>query len=211
MAVTIQQAACNALKVWLAARMTDVTVTQAWPDPQTALPAKEITILRVGKPKHSEVFPEVVKTSAVPGDPTRLLYTWRVAEIEQDLQVDLWAQTDPSLDDIAARYMIAMHAGDDQTLGVVAANPIEHDLTLAIGDGYSSLPDYQAIAVFAMSEVETMNTPDSEAVSEYRGMSTGTLRCNFTMVTNSPRISEVIFPFNMNGLPFNPVLTVPKT
>ena len=210
MAVTVQQAACNALKVWLAAKLTDATVTQAWPDPQTPLPAKAITILRIGKPKRSEVYPEVVKTDAVVGDATHLLYTWRVAELEQDLQIDFWAQNDIALDDMIAQYDIAMHAGDDQTLGVIAANPTEHDLTLAIGDGYSdTVHGYRSIAVFSMGDPELVNTPDSILTSEYRAMSIGTLRCNFTMVTNSPRISGVTFPFTMNGLAYKPVPTAP--
>jgi hypothetical protein len=49
MLVTIERAACNALRTWLAAKMPDVEVRDTWPDDDKPLPERAISILLVGK------------------------------------------------------------------------------------------------------------------------------------------------------------------
>lgn len=49
MAGTVEQAACTALRVWLASQLPDVEVRDAWPDDDAPLPEKALTVLMTGK------------------------------------------------------------------------------------------------------------------------------------------------------------------
>jgi hypothetical protein len=49
MLVTVERAACNALRAWLAAKLSDVEVRDTWPDDDKPLPARAVSILLIGK------------------------------------------------------------------------------------------------------------------------------------------------------------------
>lgn len=57
---SIDKAVLKALKTWLSSQLADVDISERWPDPAYALPAKALTILRAGDRRDELLQPAVV-------------------------------------------------------------------------------------------------------------------------------------------------------
>ena len=57
MLVTVERAACNALRTWLAAELPDVEVRDTWPDDDKPLPERAVSILLVGQARDEWTTP----------------------------------------------------------------------------------------------------------------------------------------------------------
>src|SRR5690348_16961814 len=65
MAVTVEQAAQNALRTWVASKLPDVSVSSRWPDASRPLPEKAVSILRVGNRRDELLDPRIVGTEDI--------------------------------------------------------------------------------------------------------------------------------------------------
>lgn len=182
MAVTVQQAAVNALRAWLASELPDAVVFDRWPAPERELPPKAVTILLAGKARDDiTIGQRIVKT--VPLDPTTATYSWRFGTRYHPVRIDLWATSDYDRDDLMERVDQALHKGPKFTLGLPLGDPVRDGPLIALADGHEGYADF------------TFESPDPSfpetAESEWRASFDGTVAVDLIVTADSPRLLVV--------------------
>jgi hypothetical protein len=183
LAVSLGQAAANALTVWLRARLSDVHVEPRWPEPHTKLPPKAITVLLAGPPAEELLEPVVVGRRDLPGG--RAAYLWSVRISKQPMQLDVWAKSDLARDDLVARITRAVNASEADSIGAKRADPIRNGVLLRLGDGWDGFAD------FLFDGAGVNDTPDSVQRCEFRATARGHAWMNLTTVAESVRLARV--------------------
>lgn len=179
MAVSIQQAAANALGAHVATKLgAGVDVSYEWP--VGPLPAKAVTVLLAGPPKDEYLQPSVVSSQAV-ANPNHRLYRWRVLERTQPLQLDVWAQYQATRDDMIAALDVALNTGFG-----TAGDPVGNGLVLALGDGWTGRADF----VFEGPDVD--NGPEAARQSEWRATYRGEARVALYVDAESAKMAQII-------------------
>lgn len=164
--VSAQQAACNALAVWLKSQMPEVTVEDRWPEGE--LPADDqghvraVTVLLVGAPVDQALDPEIV-SSTPNGDGTdSTVYQYRCRR--QHVELDVWASYDVDRDELVATLDDVLNASDNLTQpDVFNADPVRNGLRLPLSDGFDG-----SQASFYFDGPENIDTPDAHQQSELR-------------------------------------------
>src|SRR3989304_502545 len=87
----IQKAACAALGRFIAGQMPDTVISYEWPAADPPLPPRAVTILCAGSAEDEQV--NIDDVDMVPVDATTGLYTWRFADRNQPIQIDIWSQS----------------------------------------------------------------------------------------------------------------------
>jgi hypothetical protein len=128
MAVSIQQAAVNALAAHLAAQLPDVRIEDRWPDPQCRLMLPTITIL-MSAPRQDLAI-DMRNLSLRNVGSSRVAFQTQIAACEQLLQLDVWAANQVQRDDILARLDIALN------MDTLNPGEVMHGLNLAAGDNW---------------------------------------------------------------------------
>ncbi len=212
--VSVEQAAINALKTFLASQLSDVTISEVWPNPDQPLPAKAITIVKIGQRHDTKASPELVGTAdTLTGDPPEVdpilkAYTWRVGLVEQSLQLDIWSCYQAVRDDIDARLDAALRAGPAITLATLStedalnADDFRDGLLLALTA--DSLP---GIADFAFEGSEIGDTPESVQREEFRATRLGSVAVPLTITKIQPRLAQVGFTITAYGVTDTPTAT----
>lgn len=110
MAITVQQAAIDALAAYLSTALADTgaTVHGYWPDPETPL-AQAVTVIPAGK-SEDELLQPVVVSQRAGVDPAHPIFRWRVLERTQPLQLDVWTTSDVDRQTVLAALDSAIHA-----------------------------------------------------------------------------------------------------
>ncbi len=180
MITSIQQAAINSLSSWITSQMSDVTVLSSWPSPDFPPPNKSITILTAG-PRQDESIP-LRYLSQSDGAPPSTTATWQIKVCEQNLQLDIWADSDVERDDIIARLDTVLNAGES-ALGVGIQDPAGSGVLLAVSDGYPA----GTTADFTFEGPDTEDSPESISRSEYRATIRGTAYLGLTVNTVTAR------------------------
>lgn len=187
--VSLVQAAANALKLWLETALSpDITVFEKWPDPNTELPPKAVSILKIGKRLRMPAWQiDVAKVQPIGNGPAAQV-TYQLGGIEQPMQIDVWATSDAERDDILAQLDTVLYAGIDQTLGL-PGDPIRDGLLLPLLDGYEGNNcDYW------FDEPEIDDTPGAVQRSEFRAIFFGEARMSLIVTPNelTPIIQQVV-------------------
>lgn len=112
------------------------------------------------------------------------IYLWRVADVEQPAQLDVWATSDAGRKDLMARLTQALHAGAGESAGIDDAEAVGQELLLVLGDGWTGW----AVADFDAPEVQ--DTPESVKRSEYRATYGGSIAVWRLIRAQSPRITR---------------------
>jgi hypothetical protein len=202
MAVSIEQAAANALAAYLTAQLAGVTCKAFWPNASQKLPPKAVTVVPVGRRRtvdHLGDFIRVVSFEDRPltddnGDPllddsgnqlTDRIYTYAVSPIEQPFQLDVWATTDFDRDDIVARLDDALTLGLGITLGATNADPFRDGVLLALGDGFTGNADF-----FFDGPTKDDNV-NAAGRAEFRATYSGTMTANRTQTVRLPILRAV--------------------
>ena len=196
MAVSIEQAAINALATYLQAQLgTDVVVSGVWPNPDEPIPEKALTILKIGARRETKVDPSLVSSAELsPPDPTAMLYTWRVKAIEQDIQLDVWSRYEDVRDDLQARLDQALNQGLAATLSPdILHDDFRDGLLLTLGDGHPGYAD------FIFDGPEITDLPDAAQRNEFRSTQTGTLSAMLTITKQQPRMANITLRMTANG------------
>lgn len=197
MAISIEQAAQNALARWIARELPGVTVWERWPEANVRLPPRAITVLRAG-PRHDELIdPEPIKRVDIPNARGRAVFTWRMRACTQPIQLDVWATSDCARDDLLARLEPVLNASKVRsmpTLGIVGGDPVEHGLALLLADGW------EGFASYLFDSPADTNTPDAVQRSEYRATYRGSAAMQLTIDAESPRLARVVLHAKLNGL-----------
>lgn len=168
MAVSIQQAAANALATWLQTKLPDVVVQPQWPSPDYTKPDKVISIVTAGVRSDLPLDPRVVGRTNL--SDTTANFRWQIAACKQPFQLDIWTTSDVDRDDIMARLDQVIRAGATPLAGVYNPNPVGHGCLIAVQDGWQS---YNTIADFSFDEVDTDTTSDTQLRDIYRATYTG--------------------------------------
>jgi len=178
--IPVEQAACNALKAFLASEFPDAKVTGRWTAADKPLPDKAITILCVGPRKDREISRYVVKT--VNTSPTAANVTFRTKACTQGVQLNVWATSGAVRDDLRARLDVSLNKGPFFTLGkgdllrdgpLVALNP---------ADGHEGFAD------FTFDGPMQPDTPTSIARNEFTSVIQGELAVILELTLTTPRL-----------------------
>lgn len=188
MAVSIQQAAANALAAYLTTALSGVVVEQRWPDPAKALPAKAVTILLSGRRKDQPIDYRAINVANVGG--TQATSVWQFAFCEQDLQLDVWATSDVVRDDIIARLDTVLNAGQSQVSA--NADPVSEGVILALADGWTA-NGTTSFADFQFDGPDIDDSPNSVIECEFRGTYRGTVSVILTATATTARQAQIVF------------------
>lgn len=192
MKITVEQAAINALGVWLQQALGDsVAVSTQWPEPTKKLPAKAVTILRAGAPEEEPLDPIIV--SRIDTGAYTSIFTWRLRALRQPLQLDVWARHHAVRDELLASLDVALNKGIGATLRIQNADPFRHGVVLPLAHGWTGTAD----CFFDRPEVS--DTPDAAARSEYRATLRGWAEVDLTLSAPSARIAVIQFKTLTNG------------
>jgi len=112
------------------------------------------------------------------------IYLWRIADVDQPAQLDVWATSDAGRKDLVARLTQALHAGAGESAGAEDAEPVGQDLLLTLSDGWTGW----AVADFDAPEIR--DTPETVKRSEYRATYAGSLAVWRLLRAQSPRITR---------------------
>lgn len=211
MAVSIEQAAVNALATFLQAKLPDVVVSSEWPNPDVELPEKALTIVKIG-PRREETVPVQLVSSAPimigtppAEDPINRLYTWRVKLIEQEFQLDVWSRYSATRDDIQARLDQILNSGTIDTLLPTSINFDEFRdgllLNLDPADGHPGTAD------FMFDGPEVADEPDAVQRGEFRTTQRGRVSAALTITRAAPRLATISVPITTPSGGFGLVIT----
>lgn len=182
----VHLAAANRLAEYLSDVLNDVEVSSRWPDPSKSLPVKALTIIPAGA--RTLLFmdhPQVVSKEDTDPDSVKKIWTWRVAECEQPLQMDVWSQFPLDRDDIVARLDKYLNVGFTQlSNATVSTQPIEQNLVLELEDEWEG-----TIAYYSFDSAEYDDTPDQATRQEYRATLRGNAYFNLTAKAVKPQLA----------------------
>jgi len=165
LAVTIQQAAANALARYLTDALSGVTVEARWPAPERQLPDKMITILLSGPRRDEPMEHRMVSREDL--NDTQVSAHWQIAACHQPLQLDIWATQEVARDDILAQLDQVLNAGELQEYNPW---PVGNGILLPLEDGWE---DFETYGSFYFENPDTTDTPDSVKRREFRATFSG--------------------------------------
>lgn len=195
--VSVEQAAVNALKTYLQTQLGGgVTVSGTWPNPDKALPAKALTILKIGPRLETKIDPRLLSSAElVPPDPTQMAYTWQIKAVEQRIQLDVWSKYEAVRDDLQAQLDVALNQGTYVTLGPgLDRSHFSDGVILALGDGHVGY------ATYTFDGPEIADEPDAVQRNEFRSTQVGTIYTYLAVTKVMPRIARIHFPVNADGV-----------
>lgn len=192
MAIPVEDAACDALACYLRQQLADVRdlkVASEWIGNARTLPPRAITIITAGDRQDEFCDAEVMEMQVL--SPTRALYTWRLKDISQPLQLDVWATSRAHRADLLARLEGPLNRG--MSIVDPTATPIGPGLTLALGCGLGGYGDY------VFDRPNRVDNADADQQHEFRAMYRGRVRCVVTYKFESPRLTRVQLAMALNG------------
>jgi hypothetical protein len=200
--ISIQQAACTALQTYLAGQLSGVSVFDRWPDAQVKLADRRVTILHTGTPQRELFDPKRVKQVNI--DASTATYTYEVASLSCDVQLDVWARSDVVRDDLRSRLEIALTRGIGATASSIVGyfDPIRQGTLVALASGWEGTADFYFEATLKVDSSPTKHE------SEYRSMFVGKLYCVLTVEAVSPRMARIHFQQKINEAAAYDVATI---
>lgn len=191
--ISIQQAACDQLAVWLGSQLPGVVVEPRWPAPSKELPRKAVSIIQAGPRKDENIQPDLL--SATNSGTTQSVTRWRLKACEQPIQIDVWTKTDPERDDILARLDIALNAGESALTGFFNPMPVGPGVLLKLtGDWADTYADCQ------FESADITDTPDSTERAEYRATIRGTIYVMLAVTATTARQTVINFNAKLTEL-----------
>jgi len=187
---SIQQAAINALMAWIQKDLADssIVISARWPDPNTNLPPKAISILPAGEREEEYFDPYVVQTEKI--DASHERSWWAVASITQPLQLDIWALDSFDRDDLVARLDETLRRGVGYTLGLPNQNPVRQGVLLSFADTYWG---NGATVDIVFDRMEQSDEADRVNETEYRATARGEAHMTLTVQATTPAMANIEF------------------
>ena len=184
--VTIQQAAMNALARWLHTSMSGVIIENRWPSGDRKMPPRLVTLLMAGARNDEPIEPKLL--SAVNSGSTKTNVVWQLKMCEQPIQMDIWAQSEMSRDDILAKLDIALNAGENSDSGFFNPDPVGCGVLVKVSDGW-----VDTTADFFFEGPDLDDSPETIKRSEYRATLRGTLYVMLAVTKESARQKTIIY------------------
>lgn len=189
MAVSIGQAACNALAKYLTSFFgvtpTDVTINARWPTFGPKLPARAISIIPVGRRQRLDVLPSLDIVTRQNINATTAKVGFRLGSYIQPVQLDVWCTYDIDRDSVIAQLDCALTAGLAATLDpTLIADPVRDGIVLPLSgdDGYSG--DVE----FWFDQPDVGDAPESAVRDQWRATYSGEARGDFYQTSIVPRL-----------------------
>lgn len=207
---TIQQSALESLADYLRERFNreipeegdlKTQVFPRWVEPDTALPARAVSIIMRGPRKREPVQgrQKIVNQIPDPENTALQIYTFEVQVVQQPIQLDVWGEADEDRDDIIDRLDEYLHAGQKETLGDTTSLGVGafsgRDLTrdgvlLAMPEPWTT-PDRTAFADFTFDDDYAFDAAGSVNEESYRATLMGEAGVSLTVVTKEVPLTEV--------------------
>jgi len=191
MAQPIQKAACAALGRFIAGYMPDTVISYEWPAPDAPLPPRAITIICAGAAEDEQVNLDDV--DMVPVDDTTGLYTWRFADRDQPIQLDIWSQSQAERDQMLAELEDVLHKGPLFTLG--AGNPVRDGILLEFN---AQLDGFEGHVDFDLDPPDITDSPNPVRINEWRATIDSEAHMVATVTAQSPRLLRIALSMLLN-------------
>jgi hypothetical protein len=130
------------------------------------------------------------------------LYVWRIAEIEQDVQLDCWSTSLAWRDDLMARLEPLLNAGAAASAIFSYDDPVRHGVILPLGDGWTGYVDYD------FEQTAPIENPGVMQQNEYRATTAGTCRVFRLIKAQSPRLAMAQLQLTANDRAISTTATV---
>lgn len=184
--VSIQQAARNALALWIASELNELeglVVEPTWFESNRKLPPIAISIIGAGRRDIAWGQPELV--ASAPSGPNHVFGTYKLGYLTQRVQLDIQTTFEPVLQDVIARLDESLNKGA-KGLGVVNCDPFANGILVPMLDGWEP-----GTADFLFGEVDENPTPASVMQGEWRAMYRGELNAMLVGKATSPKLARV--------------------
>ncbi|HEX7464108.1 MAG TPA: hypothetical protein VF382_04330 [Actinomycetota bacterium] len=184
MAVTVQQAAVDALVAYLTTQLDGVTVSGEWPASEAELPELAVTVLMAGRRQDQHADATVV---AVEGAGTTRVFVWRVKTATQGLQLDVWGRYPATRDDILAQLDEALNKGPlytltDGSFDLVAGEPTRDGVLLALAPASG----HEGYVDFTFDGPTLGDSSERSIRNDYRATITGEAAMVLAVRTSNP-------------------------
>lgn len=200
--VPVEQAAATALVGWLTSQLAGVTIKDEWPDPGVPLVTPTVTVLTAGELDEEIVNPpQVLKSVPDPPPAVTATYWFRTHWCSQPLQIDAWASSKPSRNDLIKRLGDALTAGKAQTLSAayfaaegISPNqdPVELSIVLQLAAPYDFL-----VAAYQFDAPDKIHDGDSAERKEWRASYRGFAYFDRVVSRNVPQLLNVSLPVSV--------------
>lgn len=178
--VSIQQAASTSLATYIRLQLQsqglgDVVITDRWPDIKQ-LPPRAVSVLLSGEMETDRCDQFSVNSRIVVGNTVKLTYTVQQFQCRQPMQLDLWATSLPSLDDLIFRHDDMLNVGTSSLPGAFNEDPFGEGACLLLGSqeaGGTQQLQWNSVVMFWFESFVVQNTPDARQRQEYRASARG--------------------------------------
>lgn len=184
--VSIQQAARNALAAWLRddlASVAGLSVEPRWVEVDVTKPPLAITVIDAGPRKIEWGDPVLLSSEVV--NATQVDGVWALGDVEQRVQLDVWAPSDLELDDLVARLDRSLNAGL-RPVGITS-EPFAVGLLVNLANGWAP-----GTATFRFDEPNTDHTADDANQQEWRASYRGTMSARLVAKGTAPRLARLM-------------------
>lgn len=186
--VSIEQAAKNALAVYLAAQIPTATFLDRWPEAGQDVANRTISVIFAAD-SDEEYWQPTLQSSTpnVGSNPPTVTAIYEIASVTQPLQLDVWCTSETDRDDLVKKLADALSLGVGVTLaqGATGGDPVRNGILLPLADGWSGNVD------ITFDRARRVNTSDSETRSEYRAMALGAARMVRTETRTLPEMKAI--------------------
>lgn len=187
---SVEQAACDALKVFLAAEFPGVAVSQRWPAADKPLPSKAISILRIGARKDFEIDKALTKITPIPNTNT-VTARYRVKSCTQGVQLDVWSTNGADRDSLQYQLDQSLNKGTLYTIDptvVGISRSVVRDGPLVALDPASG---HEGFADFTFEGGMIPDTPETIGKSEFRATYQGELSVILEVTATTPLLLRI--------------------
>ncbi len=192
MAVSIQQAASNALGTFLSGKLTGIPVISQWPSFSKSLPDKAITIVTAGARRDTPIDRKLLKLTN--NGSTDVDAVWQLAACVQPFQLDVWTHSFIELDEIVADLDIFLNYGEK---GLGSGNyDIGSGVLLNLADGWES---YNSTVDFFFGQPDEMDSSEANRLKTHRAIYRGDAHFMLAVPATSPRQLLINFSMFLDG------------
>jgi len=208
MAISIGQAAANALTAWLKSQVpNDVAVYPHWADPDVvfgrlsdASPvSKIISVVKYGRRQRLDVngFQQTVSTTAIAGSTLSQVRT-ELGSFIQPMRIEIWATSDMARESVIALLDVALSAGFMPLQ--VGANPVDADpLADHVVVPLLETDNFVGNVDFWFDAPEYDDDADNIQRNRYTSAYFGEARGIFSLLETVPTIQQAQLDITING------------
>lgn len=113
------------------------------------------------------------------------IWWWRVAEVEQPVQLDVWATYETWRDDLVAQLVPLLFASTADSIGIDDGDPVRAGTAVRLGDGWPGYADFE------FDTPRRIENPGAVQADEFRASYQGKFRVWRLIKKQSSRIARI--------------------